>query len=80
MVLQQKAQNSLQKRVDKYLHDKPTAYVVEEFGEEAVQDISDTLQNAEVNLKAAQEHVDRLKRELVKAQSYFAPETQRPLT
>lgn len=65
---QQKTQNSLQQRVDKYLSGKPRAYVVEEVGEEAVEDIFNIVQKAEEDLKAAQERVDRLKWELAKAQ------------
>jgi hypothetical protein len=64
----QKTQNSLQQRVDKYLSGNPTTYVVEEAGEEAVEDIFNILQKAEEDLKAAQERVDRLKWELAKAQ------------
>jgi hypothetical protein len=67
-VPQQKTQNSLQQRVDKYLSGNPTTYVVEEAGEEAVEDIFNIVQKAEVDLKAAQERVDRLKWELAKAQ------------
>lgn len=65
---QQKTQNSLRQRVDKYLHDNPRAYVVEEGGEEAVEDIFNIVQKAEEDLKAAQERVDGLKWELAKAQ------------
>jgi uncharacterized protein involved in exopolysaccharide biosynthesis len=67
-VPQQKTQNSLQQRVDKYLSGNPTTYVVEEAGEEAVEDIFNIVQKAEEDLKAAQERVDRLKWELTKAQ------------
>jgi hypothetical protein len=67
-VPQQKTQNSLQQRVDKYLSGNPTTYVVEEAGEEAVEDIFDIVQKAEEHLKAAQERVDRLKWELTMAQ------------
>jgi prefoldin subunit 5 len=80
MVLQQEAQNSLQQRINYYLHDRPTGYAVEEPAEEVVEDIFDMLQNAEEDLKAAQQYVDRLKRDLVKVQSYFAPEAQHPPT
>jgi len=50
------------------LHDNPRAYVVEEGGEEAVEDIFNIVQKAEEDLKAAQERVDGLKWELAKAQ------------
>ena len=45
---QQKTQNSLQQRVDKYLSGKPRAYVVEEAGEEAVEDIFNIVQKSSV--------------------------------
>jgi uncharacterized protein (DUF3084 family) len=67
-VSQQKDQGSLQQRVDLYLRSNPTAYVVEEAGEEAIENISDMVNKAEEDLKAAQERLDRLKWELAKAQ------------
>ena len=65
---QQKDCDSLQQRVDSYLRGNPTAYVVEEPGEEAIEDIFDMVKKAEEDLMAAQERLERLKWELAKAQ------------
>ena len=67
MVDQQKDPDSLQQRVNKFLRLNSTAYVVEEVGEEAVEDIFIMVQKAEEDLRAAQERLDRLKWELAKA-------------
>lgn len=67
MVVQQKDQESLQQRVNEFLRGHSTAYVVEEVGEEAVEDIFIMVQKAEEDLRAAQERLDRLKWELAKA-------------
>ncbi|NCF17606.1 MAG: hypothetical protein GWP63_05135 [Haliea sp.] len=67
MVVQQKDQESLQQRVNEFLRGNSTAYVVEEVGEEAVEDIFIMVQKAEEDLRAAQERLDRLKWELAKA-------------
>ena len=61
--------NTLQNRVDQYLHGKPAAYVAEESETEAVETIFIELQKAEEVLQTARERVDRLKWELAKAQS-----------
>jgi hypothetical protein len=61
--------NTLQHRVDQYLHGKPPEYVLEESETEAVESIFNLLQKAEDDLQAAKERVDRLKWELAKAQS-----------
>jgi prefoldin subunit 5 len=73
MVLQEKTQNSLQQRVNVYLHGD---YIVEESRDEAVEVLFDMLQQAEEelqkageNLEAAQERVGRLKLELAKVPS-----------
>ena len=66
MVLQEKKQNSLQQRINVYLHGE---YIVEDSQDEAVVVLFDMLQQAEENLEAAQERVDRLKSELAKVPS-----------
>jgi DNA polymerase IIIc chi subunit len=66
MVLQEKTQNSLQQRINVYLHGE---YIVEDSQDEAVVVLFDMLQQAEENLEAAQERVDRLKSELAKVPS-----------
>ena len=66
MVLQKKTQNSLQQRINVYLHGE---YIVEDSQDEAVVVLFDMLQQAEENLEAAQERVDRLKSELAKVPS-----------
>ena len=67
MVLQENKQNSLQQRINVYLHGE---YIVEDSQDEAVVVLFDMLQKAEENLEAAQERVDRLKSELAKVPSY----------
>jgi prefoldin subunit 5 len=73
MVLQEKKQNSLQQRINVYLHGE---YIVEDSQDEAVVVLFDMLQQAEEelqkageNLEAAQERVGRLKLELAKVPS-----------
>ena len=66
MVLQKKTQNSLQQRINVYLHGE---YIVEDSQDEAVVVLFDMLQQAEENLEAAQERVDRLKSELARVPS-----------
>lgn len=66
MVLQEKKQSSLQQRINVYLHGE---YIVEDSQDEAVVVLFDMLQQAEENLEAAQERVDRLKSELAKVPS-----------
>ncbi len=69
MVSPQKTQESLQQRVNDLLHGNPLGYVVEESGQQSVEDFSILLQRAEEELKAFQARVDRLKWELEKARS-----------
>ena len=66
MVLQENKQNSLQQRINVYLHGE---YIVEDSQDEAVVVLFDMLQQAEENLEAAQERVDRLKSELARVPS-----------
>ncbi len=61
--------NSLQQRVNAYLREKTSTYVVQESNDEAVADIFASLKKAEKDLKAAQDRVDRLKWELARVQS-----------
>ena len=65
----QQTQASLQQRVNDILHGNPLAYPVEESKEESVEAISSLLQRAVEDLKTSQEHVNRLKWALEKAQS-----------
>lgn len=67
MELQQENLNSLHNRVNGYLRGKPMIYAVEESEEAVVEAIFDQLREAEEDLKAAQERVDRFKLELAKA-------------
>ena len=76
MVLQQRTQESLQQRINEFLHINPVAYAIEEPKEESVEAIhillqraEKVLERAEEDLVAAQERVDRLKWELEKARS-----------
>ena len=61
--------NSLQQRVNDYLREKTSTYVVQESNDEAIADIFTSLKKAERDLKAAQDRVDRLKWELARVQS-----------
>ena len=65
---QKKSLNSLHNRVNDFLRGKPETYLVEE-SEDAIEAIFDLLHKAEVELKAVQERVDRLKWELARAKS-----------
>ena len=60
--------NSLHNRVNDYLRGKPMIYAVDD-SEETLDAIFEQLQQAEENLKVAQERVDRLRWELAKAKS-----------
>jgi hypothetical protein len=68
-VSQQKPTESLQQRINDLLHSNPVAFAIEEPKEESVDAISNLLARAEIQLKTAQDRVDRLKWELEKARS-----------
>ena len=65
----EETRNSLQQRVNDYLREKSSTYVVKESSDEAIADIFTSLKKAERDLKVAQERVDRLKGELARAHS-----------
>ena len=69
MVHPQNTQKSLQQRVNDMLRGDPQGYVVEESGQQSVEDITTLLQKAEEELKTHQAKVDLLKWELERVRS-----------
>lgn len=67
MALHKGNQKSMQQRINELLRDKPIDHVHEETAEEAIQAVIRELEQAEKELKVAQDRVDRLKLELAKA-------------
>ena len=68
-VLQQKGDRTLQQRVSDYLRDTPKKYVVEETEDDTAEAMFKLLSEAQGQLRAAQERVDRLRAELAKIQA-----------
>ncbi len=66
---EQKSRESLQQRVNSFLHVHPVAYAVEEPKHEAVEAIASLLKRAEEELDVALHRVNRLKWELERARS-----------
>ena len=74
-MLQQKGDRTLQQRVSEYLRDTPRKYVVEETEDDATEAMFKLLSEAQDQLRAAQERVDRLRAELAKVQATRTPGT-----